>query len=90
MNGLNRSVEETSVAESEKQNIEVWEDIVSIKDMVMSLFICSAATLGAYFLSPKEPPKPLFFGLSGAILGFIVCTLIVKPKREFIEENQEE
>ncbi|MCU9615045.1 hypothetical protein OEV98_16035 [Caldibacillus lycopersici] len=61
--------------------VEVWEDVVSIKDLVLSLIICSITTLGAYFIAPNEPPKPLFFGLFGAILGFAICSILIKPKR---------
>ncbi|EOR22427.1 hypothetical protein A499_17944 [Niallia nealsonii AAU1] len=64
-------------------NIEVWEDLVQIKDLVMALVICSITTMGAYFIAPNEAPKPLFFGLSGAIIGFIICSIIIKPKRNF-------
>lgn len=73
-----------------KENIEVWEDIVSIKDLVMSLMICSITTLGGYFIALNEPPKPLFFGLFGAFLGFVICSFIIKPKRNFTESNSED
>lgn len=68
-----------------KNNIEVWEDLVNIKDLVLALLICSVTTLGAYFIAPNEPPKPLFFGLIGALIGFVVCSIIIKPKRKFVE-----
>ncbi|MEK5379403.1 hypothetical protein [Niallia sp. FSL W8-0635] len=64
-------------------NIEVWEDLVQIKDLVMALVICSITTMGAYFIAPNEAPKPLFFGLAGALIGFIICSFIIKPKRNF-------
>lgn len=43
-----------------KNNIEVWEDIVNIKDLIISLIICTMTTFIAYILAPNEPPKPLF------------------------------
>jgi hypothetical protein len=73
-----------------KENIEVWEDLVNIKSLVLSLCICSIAALGGYFIAPNEPPKPLFFGLSGALIGFIVCSIFVKPKRTILEVQREE
>jgi hypothetical protein len=76
--------------EGTKQNIEVWEDLVRIKDLVISLILCSVTTLGGYFLAPKDPPKPLFFGLSGAIIGFVVCSIFIKPKRIFVETKEED
>jgi hypothetical protein len=73
-----------------KVNIEVWEDLVRIKDLVTSLIICSVTTLGGFFLAPNEPPKPLFFGLSGAIVGFVLCAIFIKPKRVLVESKQED
>ncbi|ASN04565.1 Bax inhibitor 1 family protein [Virgibacillus necropolis] len=74
-----------------KTNVAVWEDVVNIKDLVLSLVICTVTTLGGYLLAPNEPPKPLFFGLVGAIIGFVTCSIIIKPKRTFhyIEEEDE-
>ena len=72
-----------------KVNIEIWEDVVNIKDLVKALVICSVTTLGGYFIAPNEPPKPLFFGLGGAIIGFVVCSVLIKPKRIFVKEDKE-
>ncbi|WP_375841882.1 hypothetical protein [Cytobacillus sp. Hz8] len=76
--------------EESMKNIEVWEDLVSIRDLVLSLLINTITTLGCYFLAPNEPPKPLFFGLSGAIIGFIITSFIINPKRKLQEIESEE
>lgn len=89
MNDANIEVEETLESKDIKKNIEVWEDLVSIKDLVLSLIICSATVLGGYFLAPNKPPKPLLLGLSGALIGFVICTILIKPKRIFLETTQE-
>lgn len=89
MNSILEETKEGLSKESSKIYIEVWEDIVSIKDLLIALVICSFTTLGGYFLAPNDPPKPLFFGLSGAILGFVICSISIKPKRLFIEDKQE-
>jgi hypothetical protein len=68
-----------------KDHVEVWEDLVRIKDLVFSLFICSITTLGGYFIAPNDPPKPLFYGLIGALIGFGICSIVIKPKRVFRE-----
>ncbi|MFE8694897.1 hypothetical protein ACFYKT_00835 [Cytobacillus sp. FJAT-53684] len=73
-----------------KENVEVWEDLVNIKSLVLSLIICSFMTLGGYFIAPNEPPKPLFFGLLGAVIGFIICSILIKPKRIFHESESGE
>jgi hypothetical protein len=83
-------IKDISASEGSFNNIEVWEDYVRIRDLVIALIVCSATTLGGYFLAPNTPPKPLFFGLTGAILGFVICTVIIKPKRVFIEGGQED
>jgi hypothetical protein len=80
----------TPEQELKQENIEVWEDLVSIKDLVMSLAICSISALGGYFIAPNTPPKPLFFGLGGAFIGFLICTLFIKPKRDLIETKLED
>lgn len=67
----------------EKNNIEIWEDYVNIKDLVICLVICGMTTLGGYLIAPNEPPKPLIFGLLGAIIGFTVSSIMIKPKRTF-------
>jgi len=80
-----------SSAEETKKNIEVWEDIVNIRDLILSLIISSVTTLGGYLIAPNDDSKPLIFGLIGAVIGFIICSIIFKPKRtfEYIEENEE-
>lgn len=73
--------------EKEEYNIEVWEDLVNIKDLVKALIICMITTFSGYFLAPNDSVKPLLFGLVGAIMGFIVSSFIIKPKRKFIQEE---
>jgi hypothetical protein len=76
--------------ETTRNNIEVWEDLVNIKSLVLSITLCSITTLGGYFLAPNDPPKPLFYGLIGALAGFILASIIVKPKRMIQEVQREE
>lgn len=76
--------------ETTKDNIEVWEDLVNIKSLVFSLLICSFTTLGGYFIAPNDPPKPLFYGLAGALIGFIICCFFVKTKRSIREIQRED
>ncbi len=88
----NMSLEEKRSPEGDNlnKNIEVWEDLVNIKDLVISIIVCGSTTFLGYFIAPNEPPKPLFFGLTGAIIGFVICSFIIKPKRIFEEGNQED
>ncbi|HLR67411.1 hypothetical protein [Virgibacillus alimentarius] len=72
-----------------KENVEIWEDVVNIKDLLISLIISSITTLGGYLIAPDTPPKPLIFGLIGAIIGFIISSVIIKPKRTFQMMDEE-
>lgn len=71
-------------------NVEIWADLVNIKDLILSIVICLFFTLGSYFIAPNKPPMPLFFGLGGAVLGFIITSFIIKPKRIIKEESEVE
>ncbi|GAB3046322.1 hypothetical protein [Virgibacillus ainsalahensis] len=73
----------------EGKNIEVWEDVVNIKDLLLSMIICSACALGGYLIAPNEPPQPLIYGLVGVVIGFIASSLIIKPKRTLRFEDEE-
>lgn len=73
--------------EKEENIIEIWEDLVKIKDLVKALIICMITTFSGYFLAPNDSYKPLLFGLVGAIMGFIVSSIIIEPKRKFIQEE---
>ncbi len=64
-----------------KDLIEIWGDLVSQKDLLLSLSVSSLCTLGAYFFAPKNTTSQLFFGLGGAVVGFIIITLLITPKR---------
>ncbi|HLR61029.1 MAG TPA: hypothetical protein VK097_01150 [Lentibacillus sp.] len=75
-------------AEDKKENVEVWEDLVRIKDLVISLAICSVTSLGGYLIAP-ESQQPLIYGLIGAVLGFIISTIVIKPKRNFSYTDEE-
>jgi len=71
----------------EEKYIEIWEDLVNVKDLVKALVICMFTTFSGYFLAPNDSYKPLLFGLVGAITGFIVSSIIIVPKRKFIQEE---
>lgn len=72
-----------------KNLIKLWGDVVSVKELILSILIISFTTFTSYFVSPKSDTLPLdlFFGLGGAILGFIITILLFKPKRRFKEEE---
>lgn len=45
--------------------------------------------MGAYFLAPSDDKtKQLFFGLAGAVIGFILSSIFIKPKRVITLEDE--
>lgn len=77
------------MSKNEKNNVEVWEDRVNIKDLIIAMVLCIVLSLGGFILAPDEGSKPLIFGLSGGVLGFIISSFIIKPKRKvtYIDEE---
>lgn len=62
--------------------VEIWGDVIEIKDLIISILISALFTMGGYFLAPPDDRiRQLFFGLLGAVIGFFISTLLVKPKR---------
>ncbi|MNP34474.1 hypothetical protein D3C76_1277620 [compost metagenome] len=72
--------------------VEVWGDVVELKSLVWAIMIASVSTMGAYFLAPSDNrTSQLLFGLAGAVIGFIISAVLIKPKRILtLEGNQEE
>ncbi|MGX7352296.1 hypothetical protein RU97_GL001752 [Enterococcus canis] len=73
-----------------KDNIEIWGDAVSLKDLIRAILFCVVPTMGAYFIAPAgDTTKQLFFGLGGAVVGFILAAVFIKPKRHVVEKEAE-
>ena len=72
---------ETKQPEEKDDLVEVWRDTVSLKDLLVSLLICLVLVFGGYLLTPYDDPYPLIFGLTGTIVGFLIISLIFRPKR---------
>ncbi|HLR21431.1 MAG TPA: hypothetical protein VK087_05445 [Tissierellaceae bacterium] len=74
--------------DKEKEMVEIWGDIVDIKSLILAIVISSILTMGLYFLAPAgDQMIELFLGLGGAVLGFIISSIIIKPKRIIILEK---
>ncbi|MGY3777642.1 hypothetical protein [Isobaculum melis] len=72
-----------------KNLIEIWGDLVALKDLLIAIAICSVTTMGGFFLAPStDATKQLFFGLAGAVIGFILSSILIKPKRTVTEEEK--
>ncbi len=69
-----------------KEMVEIWGDIVELKALNLAVVISSTTTMGGYFFGTKggaSSQRIIFFGLGGgAVLGFIISTILIKPKRD--------
>ena len=71
-----------------KEMVEIWGDVVEIKSLLISIIISLESTMGLYFLAPQDDKtQALFFGLAGAVLGFVISTILIKPKRTITKEK---
>lgn len=65
-----------------KDKVLLWGDVVSLKDLILSILISIISTMGMFFLADKDNTSmQLFMGLLGAVIGFIITSILFKPKR---------
>ncbi|WP_245844193.1 hypothetical protein [Oceanobacillus rekensis] len=86
---MDKSAEMEKEDRQQANNIEVWEDVVNIKDLILSIFLCTATAMGGYLIAPDNPQKSLIYGLIGVVVGFVICSIIIKPKRTLRFEDEE-
>lgn len=68
--------------------VEIWGDVIEVKHLIISIIISSIFTMGGYFLAPSnDKTRQLFYGLLGAVIGFIISTFLIKPKRIIVFEE---
>ena len=78
-----RSTDDVDSETTERQNnIEVWNDLVSPRDLIVCLLISVICVVAAVLFSVYLGGKPLFWGLGASMIGFIACCFLVSPKRE--------
>ena len=65
-----------------RHNIEVWNDLVSVKDLLICLQISAAYAACAALLAIVVGGQPLFWGLGASVIGFTVNCFFVTPKRD--------
>ena len=79
-----RDIPESGSEGTGRQNIEVWNDLVSPRDLVICLLISVACAAAAVLVSASVGGEALFWGLGASAAGFIVNCLLVTPKREVV------
>ena len=77
-----RDIPEAGSEGTERQNIEVWNDLVSPKDLVICLLVAVACAVAAVMISSRIGGQTLFWGLGASVVGCIVNCFLVAPKRE--------
>ncbi|WP_297005797.1 hypothetical protein [uncultured Corynebacterium sp.] len=61
--------------------IEIWNDLVSVRDLTWSIVICGGTTALALGIATAFHSDEFFWGLGGAVLGFTISALVFTPKR---------
>lgn len=78
------------MGEENKSYVEIWGDNVKLKDLGIAMALCISFALGGYILAPGDAPQPLIIGLIGGVVGFIISSIIIKPKRTISKMNGDE
>ncbi len=76
--------------EEKNELVEIWGDVVDVKSLLLAMVISIVSTMGLYLLAPEgDRTRGLFLGLAGAVLGFLICSFVIKPKRDITIEDKE-
>ena len=75
-------ISEAASESTGRHNIEVWNDLVSVKDLLICLQISAAYAACAALLAIVVGGLPLFWGLGASVIGFTVNCFFVSPKRD--------
>ncbi|MDQ7728850.1 hypothetical protein [Halomonas sp. SpR8] len=68
--------------------LTVWDDTVTGKDLIIALAVSTPLTLGGFIFTPWPAPMPLIIGLCGALLGFAINAVFLRPKRRLDIERE--
>lgn len=66
----------------DEQYVEIWGDRVSMRDLLLALAVTAAATVGAVVVGRALGSSEFFWGLGGAVVGFVAAVALVRPKRD--------
>ncbi|WP_085994329.1 hypothetical protein [Oceanobacillus senegalensis] len=73
-----------------KRLVDIWGDNVDIKDLGIAMGLCIGFALGGYIIAPGEAPQPLIVGIIGGVIGFVISSFVIKPKRNITEIKEDE
>ncbi len=66
----------------EGRNIEVWNDLVSPKELIACLVVSAICTVAAVLIASNTGGQTLYWGLGASVVGFVVNCFLVTPKRD--------
>ena len=66
----------------EGRNIEVWNDLVSPKDLIACLVVSAICAVAAVLIASNTGGQTLYWGLGASVVGFVVNGFLVTPKRD--------
>ncbi|WP_373762687.1 hypothetical protein [Jeotgalibaca porci] len=71
--------------------LELWGDLVGIKDLLQAILLSGGLTMVGYFVAPSgDTTRQLFYGLGGAVSAMVINTVMIKPKRDIKKNNTQE
>ncbi len=79
-----------SAQEQALPHIEVWNDLVSLRDLVTCLAVAAAGVVAAVVAARYLGGQLLFWGLGASVLCFLVNCRLIAPKREVRVVDDEE
>lgn len=77
-----RDTPEAGIEGLEGRNIEVWNDLVSPKELIACLVVSAICTVAAVLIASNTGGQTLYWGLGASVIGFVVNCFLVTPKRE--------
>ena len=83
-----RDTPEAGIEGLEGRNIEVWNDLVSPKDLMACLAVSAVCAVAAVLIAANTGGQTLYWGLEASVVGFVLNCFLVTPKRdvEIIDE----
>ena len=69
---------------TERQNIEVWNDLVGPRDLIVCLAVAGVSAVVAVGAAHSLGGQLLFWGLGASVIGFVINCFLVARKRELI------
>ena len=77
-----RDTPEAGIEGLEGRNIEVWNDLVSPKDLIVCLVVSAICAVAAVLVASSTGGQTLYWGLGASVIGFTVNCFLVTPKRD--------